>query len=230
MGLTHSPSIVQDNLLFCLDAANKRSYPGSGSNWYDISGNNRHGTPLSAPTYYSDNGGYLRIVGNSYSMGNADPTGDFHLRQNWSYEVWVYILGNNCGLLGNGIASGNQGLHVLWYTSGTRELIFGMYANDMDSYFGVDPVGKWSHFVFTYNHSSPYTKQLYYNGSLYKSKNGNQYAYTGTDIIQVGGTYSSQGGSGRANGYFSQARLYKKILTPEEVRQNYLATKGRFNL
>jgi hypothetical protein len=38
MGLGHSPSIVRDGLVFYLDAANSKSYPGSGTTWFDLSG------------------------------------------------------------------------------------------------------------------------------------------------------------------------------------------------
>jgi hypothetical protein len=31
MGLTHSPQIVRDGLVLYLDAANSKSYPGSGT-------------------------------------------------------------------------------------------------------------------------------------------------------------------------------------------------------
>ncbi len=37
MGLEHSPKIVTDNLYFCVDAANIKSYPGSGTTWTDMS-------------------------------------------------------------------------------------------------------------------------------------------------------------------------------------------------
>ena len=34
-----TPLIVQDGLVLHLDAANIKSYPGSGTNWNDLSGN-----------------------------------------------------------------------------------------------------------------------------------------------------------------------------------------------
>ena len=37
MGLSHSPRIVTDGLVLCVDAANKRSYPGAGTTWTDLS-------------------------------------------------------------------------------------------------------------------------------------------------------------------------------------------------
>jgi len=39
MGAAAGPNIVEDGLVLCLDAANERSYPGSGDTWYDLSGN-----------------------------------------------------------------------------------------------------------------------------------------------------------------------------------------------
>jgi hypothetical protein len=40
MGLQHSPSIVRDGLVLYLDAANPKSYPGSGSNIYNLANEN----------------------------------------------------------------------------------------------------------------------------------------------------------------------------------------------
>ena len=44
MALIHSPKIVTDNLVLCLDAANTKSYPGSGATWTDISYKGNNGT------------------------------------------------------------------------------------------------------------------------------------------------------------------------------------------
>ena len=57
MALVHSPRIITDGLVLALDAANPKSYPGSGTTWYDLSGNDNHGTLLNSPTFSSDKGG-----------------------------------------------------------------------------------------------------------------------------------------------------------------------------
>ena len=49
MGLHHSPRIVTDGLILCLDAADKNSYPGSGNTWYDLSGNGNDGILVNNP-------------------------------------------------------------------------------------------------------------------------------------------------------------------------------------
>jgi len=42
--IQYSPKIVTDSLVLYLDAANVKSYIGSGISWYDLSGNGNTGT------------------------------------------------------------------------------------------------------------------------------------------------------------------------------------------
>ena len=50
MAFNYSPKIVTDGLVFAVDAANKKSYPGSGTTWTDLAGSSN--TSL-------DNGPYI---------------------------------------------------------------------------------------------------------------------------------------------------------------------------
>ena len=63
MGLAHSPSLVMNGLVLALDAANPKSYPGSGTTWTDLSGRGNTGTLTNGPTYSSANGGSLVFDG-----------------------------------------------------------------------------------------------------------------------------------------------------------------------
>jgi len=47
----YGPRIPQSGLQLCLDASNSKSYPGSGTTWFDVSGNGRDFTCASAPTF-----------------------------------------------------------------------------------------------------------------------------------------------------------------------------------
>jgi hypothetical protein len=51
MALAHSPRIVTDGLVLCLDAGNTKSYPGSGATWTDLSGNGNNGTLVNGVGY-----------------------------------------------------------------------------------------------------------------------------------------------------------------------------------
>ena len=48
-----SPRIVTSGLIFVVDAADKNSYPGTGTTWKDLSGNNYTGTLTNGPTFNS---------------------------------------------------------------------------------------------------------------------------------------------------------------------------------
>ena len=63
MALFHSPSIVTNGLVLCLDAGNRKSYPGSGNTWTDLSGNGNTGTLEGDVGYNSANGGSLVFDG-----------------------------------------------------------------------------------------------------------------------------------------------------------------------
>ena len=69
------PNIVTDNLILYVDAGNVQSYPGSGSTWYDLSGNNYHmvnGNTM--PTYSSADGGKFTFNGSIDGGSNYNVT------------------------------------------------------------------------------------------------------------------------------------------------------------
>jgi hypothetical protein len=55
MGFFRGPKIVTDGLILALDAASPRSYPGTGTTWYDLSGQGNNGTLVNGPTFSSAN-------------------------------------------------------------------------------------------------------------------------------------------------------------------------------
>ena len=68
---SHSgPDIIEDGLVLALDAANTKSYGGSGTTWSDLSGNGNDGT-IDGATHNSD--GYFAFDGsNDYvDIGNV---------------------------------------------------------------------------------------------------------------------------------------------------------------
>jgi hypothetical protein len=54
MSVVAGPHIVEDGLVMALDAANPKSYPGTGTTWFDISANSNNAT-LYSVTHKSDN-------------------------------------------------------------------------------------------------------------------------------------------------------------------------------
>lgn len=59
MAISRGPKIVTNGLLMLFDAADRNSYPGSGTTWYDLSGNRNHVTMNGStnPVFSANNGG-----------------------------------------------------------------------------------------------------------------------------------------------------------------------------
>ena len=85
MGIKYNPRVVTDGLVFCVDAASKRSYLGTGTTWTDLAGSN-NGTLTNGPTFSSDNGGSIVFDGSDdyVLLGN-----DINLGTSASITVWI---------------------------------------------------------------------------------------------------------------------------------------------
>jgi hypothetical protein len=89
MGLSHSPSIATNGLVLCLDAANRKSYPGSGTTWTDLSGNGNNGTLTNGPTYSSANGGSLSFDGTNDVVNSTTSIIDRADGQEITVSCWI---------------------------------------------------------------------------------------------------------------------------------------------
>ena len=73
MAFNYSPNIITDGLVLYLDAANTKSYPGSGTTWRDLSKSQLNGTLTNGPTFNSSNGGSIVFDGvdDYVNLGNV---------------------------------------------------------------------------------------------------------------------------------------------------------------
>jgi hypothetical protein len=85
-GVTLIPGIVTDGLVFELDAGNTVSYPGSGNNWYDLSGSDDATLPNGA-SYSSSYGGILTFNRASSQSAHASSLGS--ALTTFTAETWV---------------------------------------------------------------------------------------------------------------------------------------------
>jgi len=92
MAFSYSPKIATDGLVLCLDAANNRSYPGSGTAWTDLSRGGNNGALTNGPTFNSANGGSIVFDGTNDYVQVTSPFGDidWSLRA-WSFSAWMKL-------------------------------------------------------------------------------------------------------------------------------------------
>ena len=218
MGCSSGPDVVEDGLVLCLDAASKRSYSGSGTTWIDTVGGN-DGTLTNGPTFSSANGGSLVldggndeiICGNDASIQITEGT----------ISAWFAANNGNTGY--NGIIAKQWAWGLFVYND---ELITYSWGTSSRRLTGIDVGnGAWNNAVLTFTETvgSPSNNaKVYLNGDLVLTttvKHSNQ-----TVTLQIGEANAAQHFSGK----IAQASVYNRVLSADEVRQNYLSTKERY--
>ena len=223
MGLSHSPSIVMNGLVLCLDAGNTRSYPGSGTTWADLSGNRNSGTLTNGPTYSSANGGSIVFDGaNDYTDCSSPSSLQITVG---TISAWFNATNANSGYCPILIKENAWSLYVLGNILITYD--WGGGGNRSTGITVGNSTWNYAAMTFTETVGTPSNNAIIYlNGSAVLTttvKNVSQLL-----PVEIGGTPRNSGQW--LNGRVSQASIYNRVLTASEVRQNFNATRGRFGI
>ena len=230
MALAHSPRIVTDGLVLCLDAGNTKSYPGSGTTWTDLISEVNNGTLVNGVGYNSDNGGSLvfdgvndgvQLAGTNFSL-NQMTISSWNFSSNYVQNGFMFEKTTNgsvntqYSLFYNG---GNQ-IYYRTYGLSTTDLILSSATTYVIN-------NKWNHIVATFDGTN---KRIYVNGILRAtSANLTGTVTQNTTGAAYIGVYGNFGGY-RFNGRISQTQLYNKALTASEIQQNFNALRSRFGI
>ena len=230
MSNQYGPRIVTDGLVLCLDAGNGKSYPGTGTNWYDLLGNN-NGVLINGPVYNQSNRGILNIDGTDDRIDIAYSSTNF-INANFTWILWFIGLPNNNGpmpIFGYGSGA--------WPRLGIRYnnyWIFSQYGSDgtgnIDVYFSaVGSNTKWYCLAITADYTNR-TIKTYTNGVLSNTTNNWRDSTGNTGNLGLGRAGSTSWPNAVLSGSVASFSIYSRALTSSEILQNYNATKGRFNL
>ena len=237
MALSHSPSIITSGLVLCLDAANTKSYPGSGTTWTDLSSNGNTGTLVNGVGYNSSNLGslvfdgvddYINMGSNAnFSFGTENFTIECWYRRNGSQQPRASFLCTGTESIPGATTNWQLGfgsstifpesLNTLVFSIGAQ--LGGLILSDTI----ISPDLQWIYACVT---RSETLVSLYKNGSLISS--GTNSFNLSDQTLRFGINRNS---TRYLSGNISNIRLYKgKSLTVSEIQQNYNALKGRFGL
>lgn len=227
MGLYHSPNVVVDGLVMALDPASSKSYAGNGSSFYDLSGNNNNGTTLNGPVYSTNLSGYFTFdgtndyidVAHSSSLNIADNfTVCFWSKQKTSTATQVTLSKYQSGVRG----------WVFVYNNTANLMSFDGRNQTADGYKNAEssvpaPLGVWNHYTGV---KSGVNMIIYQNavatGSTTWSSAGDMTTSSNLTIGSLNGTAYSACDVG-------QILYYNRVLTDDEIMQNYDATKNKYN-
>ena len=219
MATTGGPKMVTDGLILALDASSKRSYPGSGTSWTDLSGKGHTGTLTAGPSYLSEDNGVMDFDGSDdiIELGNQSLLRPTEITQEAfinadSFSSWAGIISN--------MPSWGTGFSL---QIGTSQKISAMVSGAYLKSTTTPVVNTWYHIVAT--HDSSDNNTLYVNG-ISENTLSRAISYASEAITTVGVFYTSP--SLHFDGKIATVRTYNRALTASEVLQNYNALKYRF--
>jgi hypothetical protein len=225
MSYFNGPRIISDGLVLCLDAGNSKSYPGSGTTWNDLSGNNNNGTLVNGVGYAATDGGALSFDGsNDYISFNSLTTSSLGLTSSngGTLSCWIKLT----------LLSRWTGVFVFWSTAGVCDFGWDINtSNQLRIWKGsaattsslLSYSNLWTNYVLVSNSSGTI---FYINGNQFTttSTSGNVPFNSGRNLM-FGNHWDNP-----IQGNSAQVSIYNKALTAQEIQQNYNALKGRFNL
>lgn len=218
MGIDVGPIETTDGLVLHLDAANTRSYPGSGNTVYDLSGSGNTSALTNGPTYNSSNLGSFVLDGsNDYILVNSQA----NILSKTAYTKIAFIYISNFSTVNNIISGGFSGQHAFWMF-GTDKLNAG-HNGAWNTVVGATSLSlnTWYFAAVTYSNSTGW--KLYLNGRE-DGTSASTTTFTGNQEIVIGAYSSSNNFTGR----IASVQVYNRALTATEIFQNYHATKGRY--
>jgi hypothetical protein len=229
MGHHFNPIITSlDTIALNIDAANTRSYPGTGNTCYDLSLFNNSGS-LTSVTFAGSGGTGAFVFNGTTSLINLGTTNGGNVTTAWTLESWIRpttagegnsgrvfqhssgsISGFICSLDNSAVSNGIQ-LNT-YAVSGFSARVGNCITN-----------GSWQQVVWAF---SPGSVTFYVNGaSVGTSSITSPSSYTSTDYIG-----NNSGATNTFDGSIGVVRLYRSTLTASQILKNYNSIKKRYGL
>jgi len=222
--------IVTNGLVLDLDAAKLASYPGTGTAWYDISGNNNNGTLTNGPTF-SGIGKQASIVFD-WVDDYVDTTYTANTGNNFSFGTVCKPTTVGQSLGSDILAKNYSGVspYVSWGVDFLSDRTFRFMVADNT--------------IFSFVTSTPQTvNQIYYLFATYQNKiitayingisvgtktNTNDPVYN--DHTLSLGVWKEYPPDNYFVGNIYTAQVYNRALSADEVSQNFNALRSRYGI
>ena len=232
-------SLVAGSILY-LDAGNTISYPGTGTNWYDISGQGMTASLVNTPTYQSTTGSF-RLNGTNQYMSvtpNATLNALNGFTNSYTIEVWAKSADPSPAgtfaprLIEKRAATGVYPISIqINHLASEKTLGFIFDNTNVPGALISDGPDLWNNtwkqIVFVADFAADNLK-AYKNGSFFSSSINT----TTTNTNNAANFYIGTNGglSTPFAGEIAIVRVYNTALTAEEINTNWFATKDRFGL
>jgi len=215
MSYSNGPKMVTNGLVMCLDAGNRKSYPGSGTTCYNLVNSSNNGV-LYNITY--NTGGWFDYAATNNYMYVPSPT--YSPVTSFTYNCWVFFTGGSGWRTIFDVANDTKALLI-------NNARLYLYNPTIDTGYDI-PGGVWFNVAVSHTNGGP--AFFYINGNLIATS-GNFATSPTTSNYGIGGGYiSNTQGNEMWTGRIAQVSVYNRGLSLAEIKQNYDANKGRFGL
>jgi len=209
-------NIVKDGLILYLDAANSKSYTSGSSTWTDLGRNNKNATLNSTyVTYDSSSGGVLQFSGNGTTAqgGSISNSAQYLSSANTVEFTWYAPTLSSGQILCNVYHSYGEGGNV--YDKN------GNNPNRVDLGWSVNV---WNYSTVTFDGST--TTTTYRNASLVTSRSTMDWSGL-TGAVALGARPWAPYTQNFKLGFI---RIYDRVLSTTEIKQNFNTSRTRFGL
>jgi len=229
--------VVDASLVLWLDAAQTTSYPGTGTTWTDLSGKGNNGTLTSGPTYNVSNGGSIGFNGNG--SGNYVSVSDSVSLRPANITVCTWTKFNSFNSTNTGVITKPQNStvgggwtnpYLSWMirVEGTGTM-FDVSIGSSSVYYAAASAysfstNTWYLLTLTYDGTN---LKGYVNTSLISSSSPGAVINYTVNPVQIGAMNSALE---YLNGYVSDAMIYNRALSSDEVSQNFNALRRRYGI
>jgi len=218
------------NLLLSLDSGNSSSYSGTGSIWYDISGNGNNATLFNSPTYSSSYSGILQFDDASLEYGTFNDLGNL---SQFTVEAWFRLTSSLTGKVSSIVSNQYNSSTAVNFSIGTNNapndynLSVGFYDNTWYNTTGFVPqTNVWYQVVGTYDGTS---LRQYINGQA----SGGTINISRTPISGGNNRLMRRWDETLSSGYLIDGdlaivKIYSEALSPSNILDSYNSTYTRF--
>jgi len=220
------PRIVRSGLVLNLDAAQKTSYSGTGTTWYDLSGNKNNGILTNGPTFSSANAGSIVFDGMNDQVVLTSANLPISGNGARSIFAWIKSTSTSTCYVSTGTATNSQSFNLVKYSNN-----IGIMGYNLDYYPTTGSSdknvadGNWHYVGVSFNGTN---LSMYVDAILDNTSGTFTYSTTGQNNYIARSNHV--GNENYVNGSIAIVKIYNRALSASEILQNYNATKGRFGL
>ena len=229
--------IVREGLVFWVDSGQHKSYIGSGTTIYDMSGQDNNGTLTNSPSFSDGN---IDLDGTNDYINFGD-VADYEWAFNEEFTIcaWFYLDSDQNGMIASKAeSSGNYRGWYLYFKETDNKLTQTLYSDTSPSY-------RWAN-VTDSGISGPHNT-WYYVCSMYPgAANAGKFYLNGVEVASTL-TYNTLGANTTANsepfsigmrsttslpfnGKIPIVQMYNRNLSASEVLYNFNANRARFGI